>query len=404
MALYHYQARSQEGETKSGTIETASLELAISSLQRRNLIIISLEPAAEDEIPWYQRGVTFFERVKNRDVVILSRQIATLFSAKVPVVEALKVLAAETSSPVLRRHLGDVLSDIQGGLSLSQAFGRHPDVFSNFYVNMVRSGEEAGKLEEIFSYLADYLERNYELQTKARNALIYPAFVLSAFVVVMVLMLVVVVPKLSEVLTETGQELPIYTRIVVGFSNFLRQFGIFLLVLLGAGGVFLWRYTRTPGGRMALSRFLIDIPLFGTLYRKIYLSRFADNLQTLLAGGVSVLRSLEITADVIGNEVYAVIIRQSSEQVKAGSPISETLSKYEDIPPLMTQMIRIGEETGKLDFILKMLAGFYRREVDNAVNNLVSLIEPVLIIVLGLGVGLLVAAVLLPIYNISTAI
>ena len=404
MALYHYQARSPEGETKSGTIETASLELAISSLQRRNLIIISLEPAAEDEVPWYQRGVTLFERVKNRDVVILSRQIATLFSAKVPVVEALKVLAAETSSPILRRHLGDVLSDIQGGLSLSQAFGRHPDVFSNFYVNMVRSGEEAGKLEEIFSYLADYLERNYELQTKARNALIYPAFVLSAFVVVMALMLVVVVPKLSEVLTETGQELPIYTRIVVGFSNFLRQFGIFLLVLLGAGGIFLWRYTRTPGGRMALSRFLIDIPLFGTLYRKIYLSRFADNLQTLLAGGVSVLRSLEITADVIGNEVYAVIIRQSSEQVKAGSPISETLSKYEDIPPLMTQMIRIGEETGKLDFILKMLAGFYRREVDNAVNNLVSLIEPVLIIVLGLGVGLLVAAVLLPIYNISTAI
>src|SRR3989338_6189906 len=398
MALYRYQAKTPEGETKAGTIEAASLELAVSSLQRRGLVIIALEPA-EGRMSWWQQAAASFERVKSRDIVVLSRQFATLFEAKVPVVQALRVLIDETSNQTLKKHLSEVLSDIQVGISVSSAMSKHPQAFSNFYVNMVRSGEESGKLEEIFGYLADYLERSYDLATKARNALIYPAFI-----VIITLMLVVVIPQLSSILSETGQEVPIYTRIVIGFSNFLREFGVFLIVLLAVGGIFLWRWTKTASGRLAVSRFLIELPFFGILYRKIYLSRLTDNLQTLLAGGVTVLRALEISADVVGNEIYAQIVRQSMEQVKCGLPISEAFSRYEDIPALVTQMIRIGEETGKLDFTLKTLARFYRNEVYNTVENLVSLIEPVMIIFLGLAVGFLVASVLIPIYNISTSI
>lgn len=401
--LYRYSAKTNAGETKSGTIEAASTELAVSALQSRGFIITSLHPESADE-PWYQRTIGRLERVKTREIVILSRQLATLFEAKVPIVEALKVLLAETSNLAAKRHLSELLADIQGGSTISAAMARHPTLFSSFYVNMIKSGEESGKLEEIFSYLADYLERSYELESKAKSALIYPAFVFTAFVAVFVLMLVVVIPRLSAILLEAGAEVPLYTRAVIGLSNFLRKFGIFLVILLAGGMVALWRYVRTGAGKIALSRFLIEIPIFGELYRKFFLARLADNLETLLSGGVTVLRSLEITADVIGNEVYAQIVRQVREQVRGGSPLSAAFARYRDIPSLMTQMMRVGEETGKLEFVLKTMSRFYRREVDNALASMVSLIEPLMIVILGLGIGFLVASVLLPIYNLSSAL
>lgn len=400
--LYIYKARSPEGEEKTGNIDAASVESALASLQSRNLIVISLEPAGEEK-PWYERGIQLFEYVSARDVVIISRQLSTLFEAKVPVVDSLKVLSSEASNPTLKKHLGEILEDIQGGTSISGALAKHPQIFSNFYVSMVRSGEESGKLDEVFSYLADYLERSYDLSTKAKNAFIYPVFVLSAFVIVMIIMLTVVVPRLSSIITETGQQIPFYTRLVIGFSDFLRRFGWILIVMFGGGGVMLWRYALTEAGRVAVARFQISMPIVGELYRKLYLARFADNLQTLLAGGVSIVRALEITGDVVGNLVYKSIINDATEAVKSGSPISEALSRYAEVPLLVSQSIRIGEETGKLDFILATLAKFYRREVDNAVDNMVGLIEPVMIIALGLGVGVLVAAILIPIYNISTS-
>ncbi|MBI2627982.1 MAG: type II secretion system F family protein [Candidatus Niyogibacteria bacterium] len=399
--LFNYQARTPQGEIKSGNIDAASTEGALASLQRRNLIVISLE-SVEKSTPWYKRGITLFERVKMRDVVIISRQLSTLFEAKVPVVESLKVLVSETASPVLKKRLAAILEDIESGTSISEALGKYPEIFSKFYVNMVKSGEESGKLNEVFSYLADYLERSYDLTVKARNAFIYPAFVLTVFTVVMILMLVMVIPRLSTILTETGQSLPFYTKIIIAFSNFLRNFGILLLVFLAIGVIFLWRYLQTGAGKMAFSRFQLSIPIAGELYKKFYLARIADNLQTLLASGVPVVRALEITSDVVGNEVYAEILKETISMVKSGSPISEAFSRYEEVPLLISQSVKIGEETGKLDFILSTMARFYRREVDNAVDNIVSLIEPVMIVLLGLGVGVLVAAILVPIYNIST--
>ncbi len=397
--LYKYEATTTTGEIKKGTIEAANRDVAVNALQTRNLIIVFLKETQEGGL---FASLAFFRRVKTRDIVILSRQLSTLFEAKVPILTSLKLLAAETENPALRRKMATLLDDISGGSSMSEAMGRQPDVFSKFFVSMVRSGEESGKLDEVFSYLAVYLERNYELASKAKGALVYPVFVLTAFIGVMILMMTVVIPKLSVILKETGQTLPIYTEIILGASDFLRNYGFFILIFLALSLAAGWFYLRTSRGKTAFSRFQISVPYVGVLYRKLYLSRMMDNFETLLSSGISALRTLELTADVIDNEVFRQILSDSVNSVKGGASISESFSKYEDMPGLVIQMIKVGEETGKLAFVLKTLARFYKREVDTAIETLMSLIEPALIILLGGGVGLLVAGVLGPIYSISS--
>jgi type IV pilus assembly protein PilC len=400
--LFKYEATTPEGEKKTGTIEAANRDIAIISLQRRGLIISSVGQIRQGG--FLAKYLSIFQRIKPRDIVILSRQLSTLFEAKVPILSSLQLLVAETENPALRGKMSELLADIQGGASMSDAMARQPNVFSKFFVSMVRSGEESGKLDEVFSYLAAYLERSYELASKAKGALVYPIFVVVAFIVVIILMMVVVIPKLSVILQETGQSLPFYTQMIIGASDFLRSYGIFALIaliILAIGG---WLYIRSPRGKIAFSRFQLSIPYVGILYKKLYLSRMMDNFETLLSSGISAVRTLELTADVIDNEVYRRILTDSINAVKGGSSISESFSRYEDMPGLVNQMIKVGEETGKLAFVLKTLARFYKREVDTAIETLMSLIEPALIIVLGLGVGLLVAGILGPIYNIGASI
>ncbi len=397
--LYKYEATTLEGEIKSGNIEAASRDIAITALQRRNLIVTSIEEEGKKGL--FARQFTLFKRIKTRDIVILSRQLSTLFEAKVPAITSFRLLGAETENLALREKLAELLDDIQGGASISDAMARQPAVFSKFFVSMVRSGEESGKLDEVFSYLAAYLERNYELTSKAKSALVYPAFVVVAFIGVLILMLIYVIPQLSAILEETGGELPVYTKAIIAASDFLLNYGILLLIALVIGVIALWIYFRTPRGKTAISRFQISFPYIGNLYRKLYLSRMMDNFETLLSSGISAVRTLELTSEVISNEIYKKIILETIEAVKAGSSISEAFSRYEDIPGLAVQMIKVGEETGKLSFVTQTLSRFYKREVDTAIETLMSLIEPALIIVLGGGVGLLVAGILGPIYNLS---
>jgi type II secretory pathway component PulF len=402
MAQFKYKAREPNGAEQQGIIDAGTSDLAIAALQRRNFVVVSVEPLVPEGFNQkFQAVFASFKGVKQQDIVILSRQLSTLFEAKVPIVESFKVLISETESIKLKKHLTELLDDIEGGLSLSGAMARHPEAFSKFYVAMVKSGEESGKLEEIFLFLADYLERSYELSHKARNAMIYPAFILGAFIIVMVMMLVFVIPRISSILTESQAEIPVYTQVVLAASSVLRTYGIFILLALAAAVFAVFRYAKMAGGDVYLSKVQITIPVIGTLYKKMYLARIADNLHTLLSGGITVVRALTISSEVVGNAVYREILINATEEVKSGSMISDSLSKYSDIPPLFTQMIRIGEETGKLDYILKSVSKFYERDVNNLVDNLVSLIEPILILALGGGVGLLVASVLIPIYNIA---
>lgn len=401
--LYVYEATDKEGKKSSGSVDTPSIEVAINSLQRRGLIILSIKPE-EEAVPFFNRNLNIFESVKTKDVVIFSRQIATLFEAKVPILDSFRLLASETSSNLLRGKLEEIVADIQGGAPMSSALAKHPKVFSKFFVNMVKSGEESGKLDEIFTYLADYLERSYELASKAKRALFYPAFVVFAFFVVMILMFTVVIPKIGVLLDEVGKDVPLYTSIIMGIGDFFQEYILYMLILVIIGAIIAWRYVKTENGQYFVAKMLITLPLLGLINKKIYVARLTDNLQTLLSGGVPMIRAVEITADVVGNKVYNSILMDVAESIKGGSSLSESLRRYEEIPPLVPQMLRVGEEGGRLDFILQTMAKFYKREVDNTIENLIGLIEPVMIIVLAIFVGFLLVAVIGPIYNISSGI
>lgn len=400
--LFKYEATTLEGEPQDGVIDAVNMDVAVSSLQRKNLIIVSIEPSEKKGF-FGELNVSVFKRIKSRDVVILSRQLATLFESKVSVTDSFKLLAEESENPVLGEKLTTILEDIQGGLPMSQAMGKHPEIFTRFYVNMVKSGEESGRLDEVFVYLADYLERSYDLMSKARNALFYPGFIIITFIAVMSLMMVVVIPKLQGVLEEAGQDIPFYTKIIIGMSEFLSSYGIILLVFLGGGTAFLIYYGRTEPGRLMFSQIEISVPVVGDLYKRLYISRITDNLQTLLSSGISMTRSLEITAEVVGNKVYENVLTESVDALKAGNSVSEIFSRYEEIPALVSHMIKIGEESGRLNFILGTLAKFYKREVDNAVETLIGLIEPIMIIVLAIAVGILLLAIIGPIYSITAS-
>ncbi|MBU6310622.1 type II secretion system F family protein [Patescibacteria group bacterium] len=401
--LFSYEAIDQNGARQSGTIDAVSRDVAITSLQRRGLSVTAVEEATE-EGAGFSVSLKIFDTVATRDIVLLSREISTLFEAQVSALRIFRLLATEADKPLLRTTLTAIADDIQGGLSISKSLEKHPKIFSRFYVNMVRAGEEAGKLDETFVYLADYLDRSYEISSKARNALIYPAFVISTFIVVMILMMTFVIPNISQILIDSGQEIPIYTRAVIGLSNFFVNYGVLLLIALVVGGVFLFRYSRTQMGRLAFDRFVLSIPYIGDLVRKLYLARIADNMSTMLTSGIAVVQAVEITSSVVGSAVYEPILADVAANVKGGGAISATLETHPEVPGIMTAMIRVGEETGEMGAILKTLAKFYNREVSNSVDTLVDLIEPFMIVTLGLGVGILLTSVLVPIYNISSAI
>lgn len=401
--LFEYEAIDQGGQKQQGTIDAISRDVAIASLQRRGLSVSSVEAVAE-EGGALSLNMQLFESVATRDVVLLSREIATLFEAQVSALRIFRLLASESEKPLLRKTLTEVADDIQAGSPISKSLGKHPKVFSAFYTNMVRAGEEAGKLDETFLYLADYLDRSYEVVSKARNALIYPAFVIATFIIVMILMMTFVIPNISQILIDSGQDIPVYTQVVIAISTFFVNYGVFLLILIIVGGFFLFRYTKTTAGREAFDRFVLSVPYIGDLFKKLYLARIADNMATMLVSGIAVVQAAEITASVVGSAVYENILADVAASVKGGGAVSSALESRPEVPGIMTAMIKVGEETGELGSILKTLAKFYNREVSNSVDTLVDLIEPFMIVLLGLGVGILLASVLIPIYNVSSSI
>ena len=402
MSQFRYKARTSSGEARDGVVEARSPEAAMEALHRADLVVIEIMPTGGGSL--FARRFSLFGGIHQRDLVVFSRQLATLFQAKVPVIQSLKTLAVEADNPNFPAVIGEIMDEVSGGSSLAQAMIKHPSVFSRFYTSMIRAGEESGKLEEVFLFLADYLERSYTLTSKAKNALIYPIFVLVAFIIVIVVMLVTVIPRLAGIFIELGQSLPFYTQAIIWVSIFLQQWGFIFLILLAVGAVLAWRFSLTPRGRDVVDGLKLKLPLVRGLVNKNSPARLTDNLSTLIVAGIPIIRALEITSDVVDNNVYRRIIGDATEAVKAGSTISSSFDKFREIPPLVTQMIRIGEESGKLDLILKNAATFYQRDVDNLLENFVSLIEPALIVFLGGGVGILVIAVLVPLYNLASVL
>ncbi|OGG59451.1 hypothetical protein A3C86_00650 [Candidatus Kaiserbacteria bacterium RIFCSPHIGHO2_02_FULL_49_16] len=401
MSVFSYTAVDAEGNERAGTIDAVNLDVAIVAIQRRGLVIFNIE-AADKAATKLGGRLEYFDRITNSDIVILSRQITTLFEAQVSALRAFQLLASEARTPKLGVKLSAIASDIQSGSTISSALAHHGDVFTPFYVNMVRAGEEAGKLDETFSFLADYLDRNYEITLKARNSLIYPAFVMSTFIIVMILMMTLVVPNLAGMLSEVGQDIPVYTKVVITMSTFVSHYILLIIILIIFLGIFLVRYSRTEAGRMALAKARMRVPYIGDVYRKLFLSRLADNLSTMLRSGIQILRGIEITGTVVGDPVYEEVLKQVSSDVKGGMPVSEAFRRHPEMPSIVVAMIKIGEETGNMGTILDTMAKFYRREVNNSIDTLVGLIEPFMIVSLAVGVGVLLSAVLIPIYNLAS--
>jgi len=402
--LFNYEAINETGEKKTGAVDAFSKDLAILAVQRRGLIISSIKEAGKGQGIF--QNITLFgaENVRLKDVVIMSRQISTLFDSQVSALKAFYLLSENTNNKTLSRILNEVAEDIKGGVYISEALSKHKTVFSDFYVSMVRAGEESGKLTQTFAYLADYLDRQYQLTAKTKNALIYPGFVISVFIIVMSMMFLFIVPKLAAIIEESGVAVPFFTQIIMFLSDFLVKYGIFILIALVAFVAYLVHFARTEHGKLYLDRLKITLPVFKNIYSKLYLSRISDNLNTMLSSSIPIVRAIELTSAIVENKVYEDILKNVATLVKEGSSLSDAFSRHPEIPSIMHGMIRVGEETGSIGNILKTLGTFYAREVNDAVDTMVSLIEPIMIIMLGLGVGILLAAILMPIYNIAGSV
>ncbi|OGZ32952.1 MAG: hypothetical protein A2V69_03030 [Candidatus Portnoybacteria bacterium RBG_13_40_8] len=398
---FNYQARTKRGETQTGVVEAGSREAAIETLQRHDLVVVYLEGLSE--VPFYTRSLKIFQRVKAKEITIFYRQLAILFEASVSPLDSLRILAEQTKNPLFRDIIFEIENDVKGGENLSDAMAKHPKVFSAFYVNVVKAGEATGKLHDVLKYLADHAEQEYNLAFKVKGAFTYPIVILTLFLVVGAIVMIYVIPQLTAVIEESGQELPIATRILIIVSKFLKNW-FWLLGLLIVGMVLgLIRFKKTEKGRRIFDIVKLKIPIFKSLFQKIYLARLAENLRTLVIGGIPILKALDISSIVIGNKIYEEIILKAKDQVRVGKTISSAFSDYpKQITSMFTQMVGVGEKTAELGTILEKVAYFYQQEVDRTVANMTQLIEPFMLLILGAGVAFLLSAVLMPIYNLAS--
>jgi len=398
---FSYQARDVAGKLKTGTVEATDEAGATDIIQQHGLTVVSVTPLAGG-ISSLNR-IKVFDRVSPKEIVLFSRQLATLINAKVPIVQALNILVSQVSSDKLKSTIGEISQRVENGDSLSSALVRYPKIFSGLYVNLVRAGELSGTMDESLGYLADQLEKDYDLRSKVIGAMTYPAFIFSALLIVGFLMFLFVLPPLVGVLEESQVELPITTRILIGTTGILQGYW-WMIILVLVGAAFGFRsYKNSPGGAYVIDLVKIKAPVFGALFRKVYMARFARNLSTLIAGGIPIVKALESVADIVGNVIYRDIIMDASTQVRNGKSIASSLTAHPEFPPIVAQMVQIGESTGRLHEIMGKLAAFYEKEVDGVLKILTTLLEPIIMMLLGLAVAVMVAGILLPIYNLASA-
>lgn len=397
---FNYTARTRAGELQTGTITSATREKALSILSQNELFVLELSEAIETY--WYDRLASYFKKVKMKDLMIFSRQFATLLEARVSINDSLRTLYDQTTSKRLKEVIFGLANDVDAGLSLSQALERHPDIFGEFYVNMVRSAEVTGRMDEVLMFLADYLEKEHALISRVRNALIYPIIVIGLFIIVAAIVVLVVVPTLAPIFEESNVPLPIFTRVLIAIANFVGNWWWALLLLLIGILAFGLDYIKTPEGRALFDELKLKIPVIGKLLSKLYVARMAESIGVLLEGGIATTQSIEITSHTVGNVLYSDLLHESAERVNAGELLSQAFKRYpEHFPPLLSQMVAVGENTGRLDDMLHRVSKFYTGEVDDIVANLVELIQPGLIIAIGLLTGLLFASMLLPLYDLA---
>lgn len=399
---FHYSARTKSGEMQVGFVEGANKNAALNILNSHDLFLLSIEEIKTEGIVASLTG--FFRRIKRVDLMIFTRQFATMLEAKISLNDSLKNLYAQTKNVFLRDVIFEVLQDIDSGLALSQALERQPHVFSDFYVNLIKSAEVTGRLEEVMVFLADFLEKELTLVTKVRNALIYPIFVLVLFVVVAGILIGFVFPQLTPIFKESRVPLPGITRWLLASGSFIASWWLVLLIIFGALAAMLIDYSRSEEGKAFFNALSLKLPVIGPLFTKVYVTRFSESISVLIKGGIPVAQAIEISGHAIGSPLYGEALHDVADAVRRGDLLSVALSSQPNyFPPMVSQMTAIGEKTGKLEEMFGRVAQFYTREIDGVVNNLVELIQPALMVFLGVMVGLLFAAILIPIYNLAQA-
>ncbi len=409
MAEFEYTAHSKNGQVQKGTITAKDKNAALSALRERQLLPIVINEIGKNKGLKMNISLPGGNKVKSKDLVIFTRQLSTMVNAGVPILRSLSLLRDQTQSPVLKKALDSVVSDIQSGTSLSDALGKHPKVFVPIYVNMVRAGEAGGILDKVLDRLAFQQEKDSALRSKIRGAMIYPGVIFSVTMVAFFILMTFIVPKIGAILTSLSNgkaKLPIYTRILLSISHTMKSplFIIIIIVGLPVAFILFRRYIKTKNGRFVWHSFLLKVPAVNGIMSKTAIARFARTFASLMGAGVSIVDSINTTAQAIGNAVIERDLIASSKAVQSGSQLSTELGKSKHFPPIVVQMLAVGEETGQTDTIILKVADFYEEEVDAAVGAISSIIEPVMIIVLGGMVGIVALSVFGPITQLSTSV
>ncbi|HKK54017.1 MAG TPA: type II secretion system F family protein [Patescibacteria group bacterium] len=401
MPVYKYKAKdNSKNKIIRNNIVAFNETEAIQKLAKKDWRVLKMQNISDN---FEGKLLLYINKIKQKDLVMFFRQFAVMIEANVTIVESLKTLVDQTKNISLQKLISELAYDVDSGYLLSDAMAKRPDVFSEFYINIIRSGETSGKLEEVLNYLADEVEKNYDMVSKIKNAMIYPIFIISALIGVGIFMMVFILPELISVIAESGGELPVSTRIVIAVSNFLQSY-LWLVIILAVGAVFGFKYiAKTKKGGAILDKMRISLPVFGNLFRLIYIVRFTRSLGTLLKGGVNISKSLEISGRVVKNQVYKRLINDTLKAVNDGSSIVSAFEKSSDMPVMVTQMMAIGEKAGKLDDVLDRITEFYNKEINSTLDNLTTILEPLIMVILAVGVGIMVAAVILPMYNLASS-
>ncbi len=405
MALFNYKVRSPQGNVLTGTMEAKEQRMVVDRLRGQRLIVLEIGEIKKSASRDILDSINFLKKkVKQKDLVLFSRQLSTLIGAGVPIVQGLTILLEQIENPAFKKVIASVREDIESGTSITEALSHHPTVFSDLYVNMVRSGELGGILDVILERLSAYLESAAALRGKIKSAMVYPAVIVLVAAGVTAFLLIVVVPTFVKIFEQAGARLPLPTQMLLAFSNFLRRYIIFVIIGLIAFVVGLRQYYKTEAGSMYIDRLLLRLPLFGTLLRKVAVAKFTKTFGTLVKSGVPILQALETVARTSGNRVIEKAVLQAKESIREGERISDPLKASGAFPPMVTQMISVGEETGNLDAMLAKISEFYEREVDAAVSGLTSMIEPVIVVFMGVIIGAIAVAMYMPMFELGALV
>lgn len=395
-----FKAKDQSGNLKEGKVDAISKDSAVALIQKNGLIPVSVSQKKE-EGGIMKEVNRILEGVSQKELVIFFQELAILIDAKVPLVPSLLALEEQIDNRFLKIIVREIRSDVEDGMPLSEAMMKHPDIFSSLTINMMKSGEISGNLQKSISYIAENTDKNYRLTSKIKSALYYPGFVMVVAGIIGFVVVTFILPKITVVIKDMEIAVPWYTKVIMATGDFMQNWWWAVLILIAGlvGGV--TYYIKTEEGHKDWDRLKLKIPIVGELLRFVYMSRFADNLAILMDGGIPIVRSMMIVSEVIDNSVYESIMLRAADEVKAGRTISSVFEKSVDIPPIVTRMVKVGEESGKMSEILKKVATFYDQETDRMTRNLTTLIEPILIVFLGIGVAILSIGILLPIYDIA---